>query len=112
MLCTRRNEAYRPPCVPCVHPNEKLWMSKYLTAAAAAKLRPSPKRRRIPDGGARSLFLIIEPSGHKSWQMRFRTPAGRIGKLTLGTFDPSGRELAGEPQIGQPLTVAAAHALA
>ena len=85
---------------------------KHLTAAAAAKLRPGPKRRRIPDGGARSLFLIIEPSGHKSWQMRFRTPSGRIGKLTLGTFDPSGRELAGEPQIGQPLTVAAAHALA
>jgi integrase len=85
---------------------------KHLTAAAAAKLRPGPKRRRIPDGGARSLFLIIEPSGHKSWQMRFRTPSGRIGKLTLGTFDPLGGELAGEPQIGQPLTVAAAHALA
>jgi integrase len=87
-------------------------MPKPLTAAAAAKFRPGPKRRRIRDGGTRSLFLIIEPSGHKSWQMRFRTPSGRIGKLTLGTFDPSGRELAGEPHIGQPLTVAAAHALA
>ena len=59
------------------------------------------KRRGIPDGGARSLFLIIEPSGYKSWQMRFRTPSGRIGKLTLGTLDASGRELAGEPQSAE-----------
>ncbi|MGB8551538.1 MAG: site-specific integrase, partial [Xanthobacteraceae bacterium] len=61
-------------------------MPRHLTSTAAAKLRPGPRRRRIPDSGARSLFLIIEPSGHKSWQMRFRTPSGRIGKLTLGTF--------------------------
>ena len=37
--------------------------------------------------------------------------AGR-GKITLGPFDRSGRELTGDPQIGQPLTLQAARQLA
>jgi integrase len=60
----------------------------------------------------RSLFLVIEPSGHKAWQMRFRVPGGRIGKLTLGAVDLNGAEIEGEPVIGQPLTLAAARQLA
>ena len=47
-------------------------MAKILTDAAVRKYAPASKRRRIQDGGARSLFLIIEPSCHKSWQMRFQ----------------------------------------
>jgi integrase len=85
---------------------------KELTAAAVAKYRPGPKRRRIRDALTKSLFLVIEPTGTKSWQMRFRTPSGRIGKLTLGRVDFSGRELKDDPQIGQPLTLAAARQLA
>ena len=83
-----------------------------LTDAAVRKLTAGPARRRIPDGGARSLFLIIETSGHKSYQMRFRRPNGRPGKLTLGPADMSGRELKSEPQIGQPLSLQAARLLA
>jgi integrase len=83
-----------------------------LTDAGIRKYRPAAKRRRIRDALSQSLFLIIEPSGHRSWQMRFRTPTGRIGKLTLGAFDETGRELTGEPTIGQPLTLAAARHLA
>ena len=82
-------------------------MTKPLTAAAVTKFKPGRKRRRIRDLGARSLFLIIEPSGHRSWQMRFRTPSGRIGKMTLGPLDLSGQEVKGDPTIGQPLTLAA-----
>jgi integrase len=85
---------------------------KVLTDAAVRKYAAGPERRRIRDLGAKSLFLIIAPGGHKSWQMRFRRPDGRPAKITLGPFDASGRELKGEPQIGQPLTLAAAHALA
>jgi integrase len=44
--------------------------------------------------------------------MRFRRPSGLHGKLTLGPFDPSGKEAADEPRIGYPLTLAAARALA
>jgi integrase len=85
---------------------------KELTVAAVEKYRPGTKRRRIRDAKAKSLFLVIEPSGTKSWQMRFRTPSGRIGKLTLGRVDFSGREWQDEPQIGQPLSLAAARLLA
>jgi integrase len=87
-------------------------MVKELTAAAVEKYRPGPKRRRIRDAKTKGLFLIIQPSGIKSWQMRFRTPSGLIGKLTLGRVDSSGRELEAEPEIGQPLTLAAARLVA
>jgi integrase len=85
---------------------------KELTAAAIEKFRPGPERRRIRDALAKSLFLIIEPSGHKSFQMRFRRPDGKPAKLTLGPVDFSGEELATAPEIGQPLTLAAARLLA
>jgi hypothetical protein len=71
-------------------------MAKILTDASCRKLAPGAKRRRIRDAGARSLFLIVESSGHKAWQMRFRRP----GKITLGPFDLTGLEIAGDPQIG------------
>jgi integrase len=86
--------------------------AKPLTAAAVRKFAPAVKRRRIPDAGMRSLFLVIEPSGHKAFQMRFRVPGGRIGKITLGPVDLNGTEIEGEPVVGQPLTLAAARQLA
>jgi integrase len=85
---------------------------KPLTAAAVRKFAPAARRRRIPDAGMRSLFLIVEPSGHKSWQMRFRVGSGRIGKMTLGPVDLSDNEMREEPALGQPLTLAAARQLA
>jgi hypothetical protein len=86
--------------------------AKVLTDAAVRKYAPGRTRHRIRDALAKSLFLVIEPSGHKSWQMRFRRPDGRPGKLTLGPFDASGREQKDDPEIGQPLTLAAARQLA
>jgi integrase len=88
-------------------------MTRPLTAAAVKKYAPqSGERRVIRDAGARSLFLVITRTGHKSWMMRFRTTGGRIGKLVLGPVDLSGRELTGDPAVGQPLTLAAARQLA
>jgi integrase len=83
-----------------------------LTAPACDRLRSKATRRVIRDTGARSLFLIVAPSGAKSWMMRFRRPNGKPGKITLGPYDASGRELKDEPEIGQPLSLAAARALA
>jgi integrase len=89
---------------------------KVLTQLAVEKYRPRPKVRRvIRDLGSRSLFLIIYPSGAKSWQMIFRVAgAGKSGrvKMTLGPVDSSGKELAGDPIDGAPLTLAAARSLA
>nr|WP_244563308.1 site-specific integrase [Bradyrhizobium lablabi] len=68
-------------------------------------------RLEIPDLGCPGLRLVIQPSGAKSWAMRFRNN-GRAAKLKLGDVDLSGKEAADEPRIGYPLTLAAAHALA
>jgi integrase len=57
------------------------------------------------------LFLVIEPSGHKAWQMRFRGPTGRIGKITLGPLH-LGDEPEGSPVVGMPLTLRGARQLA
>ena len=87
-------------------------MAKPLTAAAVLRLRPGPERREIRDGGCPGLYLIIQPSGHKSYALRHRRPSGRSAKLTLGPADPTGHESESEPVIGQPLTLASARKLA
>jgi integrase len=88
-------------------------MAKQLTAAAVLRLRPGSQRREIPDGGCGGLGLIIQPSGHKSWALRFRRPSGQSAKLTLGPLDLTGGcEPEAEPVIGQPLTLASARRLA
>ncbi len=79
-------------------------MSKKLTAAAVQKLKPSKSRREIPDAASPGLYLIIQPSGRKSWALRFRQ-GGKSVKLTLGLCDESGKELDGEPEIGGHLTL-------
>jgi integrase len=84
-----------------------------LTAPTLDRYRPKAKRRRVRDLGSTGLFLVIEPSGHKSWQMRFRRPDGRPAKITLGKVDGSGaKAIKGDPQIGQPLTLLNARLLA
>jgi len=83
-----------------------------LTDAAVRKYKPTNKRRVIRDLGMKSLYLVIQESGTKSWMMRFRRPDGRAGKIVLGNFDVSGHELEGDPEIGQSLSLVAARALA
>jgi integrase len=85
-----------------------------LTDPATRKLKPRAGRRRvIRDLGAESLYLVIQPSGRKSWMMRFRRPNGKVGKLVVGQFDLSGHEkLKDDPEIGQALSLKAARALA
>ena len=85
-------------------------MPKTLTVAAVAKLRPGRKRREVLDTTP-GLYLVIQPSGHKSWALRYKKDGKRF-KLTLGSCDTSGKELAGEPAIGGHLTLPAARRLA
>jgi integrase len=85
-------------------------MTKALTAAAVAKYRAGRNRREITDGTS-GLRLVIQPSGAKSWAMRFRRPSGKTAKLTLGTVDDNGGEDAGEPVLGGHLSLAAARRL-
>jgi integrase len=87
-------------------------MSKPLTAASVDKLRPSKERREIPDGACPGLYLVVQPSGAKSWAIRFRRPDGRPAKLALGSvYTRPEKEPDTLPTIGGHLTLAAAHRL-
>lgn len=56
-------------------------MTKRLTALSVENAKPGTSRREIGDGGS-GLYLVVQPSGHKSWAVRFRAN-GIPRKLTL-----------------------------
>jgi integrase len=56
-----------------------------ITAKFVENLKPGPVRREIPDAGCVGLYLISQPSGHRSWALRYRF-GGRPAKLTLGSW--------------------------
>jgi integrase len=61
-------------------------MAKTLTAAAVEKLKPDPtKRREVPDGGQTNLYFVIQPSGARSWAVRYRLH-GKPQKFTVGDY--------------------------
>jgi hypothetical protein len=88
-------------------------LTKALTAAAVRLAKASRDRREIPDGGCPGLNLLIQPSGAKSWALRFRRPDGRSAKLTLGSVFDHDRQAEPNtaPTIGGHLTLAAARRL-
>ena len=68
-------------------------MAKMYTDLAIHKLKAKPDRRlELPDAGAPGLYVCIQPSGAKSFAMRFRRPDGRNARLVLGLFDPTPRD--------------------
>ena len=87
-------------------------MAKVLTAAAIARYKAGVSRLEISDGGAPGLRLVIQPSGAKSWAMRFRRSGNCSAKLTLGPVDLSGTEARSEPALGTPLSLVSARRLA
>jgi integrase len=54
-----------------------------LTDLSIRKLPVPAKRREIPDGKISGLYLIVQPSGQKSWALRYRSH-GVPCKLTIG----------------------------
>jgi integrase len=83
-------------------------MAKPLTAVTVAKARAHPTRREIPDPGCRGLYLVVQPSGVKSWVARYRS-RGRSVKFTIGPVLAGVRAEAAEtPQLGVPMSLAAA----
>ncbi|HEY2227590.1 MAG TPA: Arm DNA-binding domain-containing protein, partial [Xanthobacteraceae bacterium] len=60
-------------------------MARILTQAAIEKLPSPTSRREIPDGLVAGLYLIHQPSGARSWAVRFRH-AGKPVKLTIGSY--------------------------
>jgi integrase len=74
-------------------------MAKALTVRSVEAEKSGPARREVPDGHMPGLFLVIQPSGAKSWAVRYRHGT-RTRKLTLGAFPAFGladaRKAAGE----------------
>lgn len=60
-------------------------MARALTTKAVESAKPSGNRQEIPDGIVPGLYLVIQPSGAKSWALRYRF-AGKPCKLTLGRW--------------------------
>jgi integrase len=54
-----------------------------LTNLSVANLKPGCVRREVPDPGQRGLYVLVQPTGAKSFAVRYRF-GGRSRKLTLG----------------------------
>lgn len=64
-------------------------MPKALTAKAVERMQPDPNRRlEIPDGLLPGLYLVVQPSGSKSWAVRYRAN-GKTAKVTLNGGFPA-----------------------
>ena len=68
-------------------------MAKVLTAKSVEAAKPTDKRQEIPDAGMPGLYLVVQPTGKKSWALRYRhrnkprkMTLGKFGKMTLGKF--------------------------
>src|SRR5262245_29872934 len=72
-------------CYP--HCAQKDWtMAKAFTGAALTKFKPHlSKRLEIPDGVLTGLYFIIQPTGRKSWAVRYRA-RGKPRKMVLGNY--------------------------
>jgi integrase len=62
-----------------------LIVAKALTTKAIEAAKPGETRREIPDPALSGLYLIVQPSGAKSWALRYRH-GGKPRKLTLGKW--------------------------
>ena len=56
-----------------------------LTPVAIERMQPTAKRREVPDNVASGLYFIVQPSGVKSWAVRYRFDR-KPCKLTLGRY--------------------------
>ncbi len=74
-----------------------------LTARSVDAMKSDPDHRKeIPDGVVPGLYLVVQPSGKKSWALRTRI-AGRPVKITLGKvsidFGPASARKAARKKI-------------
>ena len=88
-------------------------MPKKLTAISVQSVTPGNERKEIADAGCSGLYLVVQPSGARSWALRYRY-LDKPRKLTLGPVltVANGEAEPGNVEIGTPLTLAAARKLA
>lgn len=81
-----------------------------LTVIAVRNAKPGAKRYELVEAGAAGLRLIVQPTGEKSWSLKYKLNGSE--RLRLGSVDTEGEEIEGAPVIGGHLTLAAARQLA
>jgi integrase len=60
-----------------------------LTDRTVETARPSKTRRELPDDVLPGFYLVVQPSGARSWAVRYRA-AGRTRKHTIGAYPKLG----------------------
>jgi len=60
-------------------------MATVLTIASIKYVKPGAVRHETPDAGVVGLYLVVQPSGKKSWAVRYRHD-GKPRKLTIGPY--------------------------
>ena len=60
-------------------------MSRALTVRTVETVKPGPHRKEIPDRHLPGLYLVLQPSGARSWAVRYRS-GGQTRKHTLGPY--------------------------
>src|SRR5262245_42266287 len=68
-------------------------MGKVITHRFVESVRPKAARTEYPDAGCPGLYLIVQPSGSRSWAFRY-IHNGKPGKKTLGGAGNGGLSLA------------------
>lgn len=64
-------------------------MTKALTVKGIEALKAPASRKEIPDAGLSGLYLVLQPTGAKSWALRSRVN-GKPVKITLGKWPSMG----------------------
>lgn len=60
--------------------------ARMLTVQSVERIKSDPtKRVEVPDAALPGLYLVVQPSGAKSWAVRYRS-AGKNRKHTLGSY--------------------------
>ena len=71
-------------------------MARALNVRTIDAIQPNKtKRQELPDNIVRGLYLVLQPSGAKSWAVRYRHE-GTPAKLTLGQWPRLGLADAGD----------------
>jgi integrase len=60
-------------------------MPKALTTRTIESFKPGPSRKEIADAHMPGLYLVLQPSGARSWAVRYRH-AARSRKYTIGAY--------------------------
>jgi hypothetical protein len=84
-----------------------------MTDLTIVNLKPKATRYEVRDHGARGLRVVVQPSGVKSFAVRYELKGGKSVKLTLGRWvPPADRKKGVEPKIGDALSLGQARVLA